>query len=366
MHMNSGKKNNALARVALATLVALQLTALSSEPLHCKTVITNLETSAMKPFKEGMELVNAGKYPEAIVKFSEACKLAPDFPEAQANFGLCLMKLGKAAQAEEKIERAYDLDPKSESALVNLGTVKQMLGKTDESFEYLNKYLAEYPHGAHVQAVQDMMANFKGVLKQRENIPSSAGKEDYFEESTAVHVARWDQRKMPLHVLIKSGIGKVGYTELCPSSIEQAMEQWSAASNGKISFTLVNGEADADIICEWTDNPKDLSTPMEGGECRVSYESDGAIFRSEIIILTKSPKEHLTSQSESLLIVCLHELGHGLGLSGHSSQLGDSMFAFASPMKKQVLSERDKKTIQKLYSMEQAAKGAERFGKDSL
>lgn len=343
------------ARGICAALAALCLVV---APVDCKTVISNLESAAMKPFNAGTDLLKAGNYQDAIVKLSEACKLAPDFPEAFENFGLCLMKLGKAAQAEEKFEKAYDLDPKSESTLVNLGTVKQMLGKTDEAFSYLNKYLEDYPHGQNVQAVKDMIANFKGVLKQRENVPSSAGKEDYFEEVSASHTMRWDARKMPLHVLIKSGIGKVGYSDLYPTSFTQAMDQWSAASNGKVSFTLVNDQTDADIICEWTDNPKDLLTPMEGGECRMSCDSDGTPFRAEIIILTKPQKDHLTDQTESMLIVCLHELGHGLGIHGHSSQLGDIMFAFASPMKKQMLSERDKKTIQKLYATDQPATSA--------
>ena len=107
----------------------------------------------------------------------------------------------------------------------------------------------------------------------------------------------------------------------------------------------------ADIVCSWTSDPSQLSKRSESGETQVFVGPEGVIQNAKIILLTL-PITSLRAVSDNLIrLVSLHEVGHALGLLGHSQNPADVMF-FSEPLtdERKELSTRDSKTIVRLYS----------------
>ena len=76
--------------------------------------------------------------------------------------------------------------------------------------------------------------------------------------------------------------------------------------------------------------------------------------KTAVLCLTDNDVLSLVGNDEQVKQVkmqCLHELGHALGLQGHSASPGDVMFPWTVPSSRDVLSNRDKKTIKRLYGV---------------
>ncbi|HEX9444969.1 MAG TPA: matrixin family metalloprotease, partial [Candidatus Binatia bacterium] len=109
--------------------------------------------------------------------------------------------------------------------------------------------------------------------------------------------------------------------------------------------------SDAHIDCAWTSDSSRLRNRSEGGETQVYYQEDGSILGAGIVILTV-PVSRLSPVTDNLMrLVALHEVGHALGMLGHSANPADVMF-FALPLSddQRELSARDRKTLVRLYS----------------
>lgn len=187
-------------------------------------------------------------------------------------------------------------------------------------------------------------------------IPLSArsGREnDYLDAVTERGVYRWSPARLPVKVFVESGMDVPGYRPIDRILLLGAFNDWERASNNKLAWTLVSKPEDADIVCSWTNQPSVRGGALEAGNTVVCtwlnrLTGRGAIVSAHIKILTELGYNSF-SDSE-MKRICLHEVGHALGLQGHSREYNDVMYPAATGKQLPFLTTRDIDTIRALYS----------------
>lgn len=179
---------------------------------------------------------------------------------------------------------------------------------------------------------------------------------DYLKEACGKNLIRWASNRIPLTVYVESGAGVPGYRPQFRQHLIDAFAAWQAGSDGRIRYKIVGGPTGANIICHWTADPKDKR--MTGREQGITYfkflvnnPNTGMVQSAEITILIKDRYRFQVLSDDAMKSVCLHELGHSLGIAGHSPARTDIMFPSMTingwfPKE---LSERDKATMRRLY-----------------
>lgn len=174
---------------------------------------------------------------------------------------------------------------------------------------------------------------------------------NYLPEISANGITRWPPSRMPIKVFIKPGTDVPGYRSQYESTLKQAIADWAQGSNDAVKFTYVASEPQADIVCSWTNDQSRLSSKDEDGHAVLIPDADG-ILRAEILLLTQSPAGKGMTDKYTRRVY-LHEIGHALGLSGHSSQPTDIMYRTVDPGDgDSILSARDRNTLSSLYSLD--------------
>lgn len=177
---------------------------------------------------------------------------------------------------------------------------------------------------------------------------------DYIPELNEGKLERWSDSRMPLKIFVVSGARVNGYQPIYEQFVYDALRAWSAAMRGQISFTQANSADLADMTIEWIDYlPK--GTNEVGGITKIFPGPDGPL-RAEIKLCTFPERQ---SQQNKLLAVmrscALHEIGHALGITGHSSNPGDIMSGVihvtnTSDFRNVALSPRDASTLYRIYN----------------
>ncbi len=182
--------------------------------------------------------------------------------------------------------------------------------------------------------------------------------DDYLESAVSDgKYFRWSADKMPIRVYIYPGAGASGYRDSFARALADSFSIWQRGSESRLSFWIVQDPAQADITCDWTGDPAVIQNAGgggEGGTTKLSGQADPdgsnvKIVRARITILTK-PSSAAPMSDDDMKKVCLHEIGHALGLNGHSNNNHDIMFYSESPSVWPSLTKRDKATINRLYS----------------
>lgn len=172
-----------------------------------------------------------------------------------------------------------------------------------------------------------------------------APKEDYFQQVTKGHPFRWFDRDMAVRVLIEPGAGIVNFRPEFEKILRESFHEWETNSNSRIKFRFVS-ESPADITCRFVaELPK--QEPLVAGV--TSYQTSPHHMDSALITI-KTQYGAKPLDIDLMRGVCLHEIGHALGLVNHSLDPHDVMYPILSIQK--ALSARDVKTIQLLYGFE--------------
>jgi tetratricopeptide (TPR) repeat protein len=236
----------------------------------------------------------------------------------------------------------------------------QDLGNIEEAVSQYELYLQKFPTDPQVSFVKPLVAALRREAAKRttaKTTPGSAAKtesnDDYFADTTAEVTTRWLPKRMPIKVYIPSEAeckNIPGYNPIYGKELRESFDEWQTKSNDTVRFAFVNDSDKADLTCEWTDDPTKVRQPVEGGEAPVIFDRIHGIRTARIILLTKHADNSMPPTANLIRAVAQHEIGHSLGLIGHSPAVGDVMFfSLPSGDTRRSISNRDIKTLVHLY-----------------
>lgn len=168
-----------------------------------------------------------------------------------------------------------------------------------------------------------------------------------------IMVARWPNRQRPLTVYIDNGRGVQGYRPEFHDLALAALSEWSDATNGKLQFQLVANPNHANITLVWSDTVAGNQEVFEAGNTitttSINHRSgEVSISHAHINLLTQVGG--MSFSDMEIKKVALHEIGHALGIQGHSPNPADIMYAVTSREQGPQLSRQDINAINQIYS----------------
>ncbi len=307
---------------------------------------------AAQLIKQAVDLINKNRTYDALPLLEKATALAPDMAIAHHNYAIALGKIGKSNEAIAEFQRAIALDANQPYAWISLGGLYQAQGRLNDAIATYSEFLRRFPD--HVDAPK-LRSIIVGLEKFRASLPKtndadSASKSDYLADMTINGVVRWPAAKMPIRVFLQPGDGVPFFKPIYQDVLKQAFMDWQAASNGLVSFIFVDSPGKADIECSWTANAKRLNNTAEAGEAKLATNRQG-IVHGTIQLLTVPLVPSLPITENRLRTTCLHEVGHALGMAGHTQNPDDIMFFSAHVTDERLsLKPRDINTLLRLYS----------------
>jgi predicted Zn-dependent protease len=185
------------------------------------------------------------------------------------------------------------------------------------------------------------------------NQPSTANQADYLNAVNTEGNFRWSPDKLPIDVFIADGQGVSGYHPGYRQMMIDAFEAWCDSSNGAITWREAQNPNRADVIVSWTSSPNIRPGAVEAGQTRTliqqnKFTGDGKIMNAQISILTELMGRSFNE--DAMRKTCLHEVGHALGLQGHSDVPTDIMYPTVNEHQVARLKSRDINTLARLYS----------------
>lgn len=300
-------------------------------------------------FNQGLDLLNHNKAYQARALFQRAAAMDPGSAAIHCNLGLAYQNSGNLQQATSEFKTALQLAPTMPEAMLNMAGCYQSLGQFNDAINWYQRFLRQNPKAAQAEQIKDVI----GILQEKAANPASNPQlPDYLELVTADEVCRWPVTKLPIKVFIDTGARVSGFRPSFRTDLIGAFDTWVAASGNKLSYSLVPAKEQADIVCEWTSDPAEVAetgTQAERGMSHVFTNKEG-IYKGTLKVLTLPALESGVLSDDDMKKACLHEVGHLLGLQGHSTNNHDVMFfTIDTSTVWPVLTKRDKLTITKLY-----------------
>lgn len=307
------------------------------------------QTQARQLFVEALLLLRENKAFAARQVLERAAGLDPANAAIHCNLGLAYQNSGNVSQAMSEFTNALKLRPNMPEAILNTAGCYQSLGQTPEAIEWYKKYVHNNPHAQETKQVKDIIKALEVSLTKPGSHPNYA---DYFDSITAEGTYRWPSTSLPIKVFIDPAEDVEAFRESFHQALVESFDAWMQATHNRLAYVLVQEKSQADVICEWTNNPHEVSeanTQSERGLAHI-YAKGGDIRHATVKILTRPMLDQGIVSDDDIKKACLHELGHVLGLQGHSTNNHDVMFfTIDTSTVWPVLSKRDKATIAKLY-----------------
>jgi tetratricopeptide (TPR) repeat protein len=337
----------------------------SSNPFAALAVPSDAERADMKKMspdeikafgelmQRSCDLYDAGDYARADSGFAEMINRAPNSRIARIFHALCLQQQGEIEQARQTAAIAYGFDPTIPSVVVIFADLTSATSDYSKAMSLYNEALKLSLTELQAAIIRRRISILKAELDKRTKVNDAENSHDYFALATFYRITKWHEHSFPLKVFIPKSdtINLKYFNPAFTGAVRQAFDDWREASKGLVSFTFVEDPTQANIDCAWKERPAG-HVAMEGGLCEMFMDlKDHYLIKASITLFLEREKS-----AQEMTTVALHEIGHSLGIDGHSSRPTDVMFeelvtrtADKNAMK---ISGRDANTLAKLYSPE--------------
>lgn len=271
-------------------------------------------------FWRGMSLYRAGKYQNAAEFIKKALVLKPSNTDYRYYFVKSLSELKPVYKIQKTIYNISN-DSKDDGAKI-LATAK--------------------------------------INEWRRNIHENIGR-NYIEQAPFdTNIIRWNKNSFPLKVYIDNA-GLESLPDYYKSAVSRALSQWDRSVDF-VSFAATGQKSDAKILILFEKLPDNV---CNGNLCKyvVGYTTPlitrNRLKNMTITIYDKNPAGEYFSDKEVYNTI-LHEMGHALGIMGHSYSTDDLMYRQAkensiyTPFREDFhyLSGSDVNTLELLYMLE--------------
>jgi tetratricopeptide (TPR) repeat protein len=294
---------------------------------------------------DAKSLYESGRYYGALTKLEKILETDKEIGEVYLYLGHCYLKTRKASEAAKAYEQYLEFDPEAVDAEKYRALITVLQGQSGKvTSTNLNRGSA-YSGGSATST-----GNWGSGRSSPggSNAPSSGTTgSDYMKEATITGLFRWPESRMPITVFIEPGDSVPGYRAEFDDVLQHAFREWTTATEGKVKFDIVTKRDGAEMIVSWTNDMHAPELKAEAGKASVLQDSEG-IKSAEIKLLTVSPDQQGPIGCELLYNVCLHEIGHALGLMGHSPYPDDIMYPQLSVQTG--ITARDARTLHVVYA----------------
>ncbi|MEZ4575727.1 MAG: matrixin family metalloprotease [Vampirovibrionales bacterium] len=154
---------------------------------------------------------------------------------------------------------------------------------------------------------------------------------------------RWNDQTQVVYVSIKSGSHLQNWNPQHANAVKQAFSRWQQVLGNRFRFAYTNDPRLTDITVEWWQRAQGTEVGLQ-----TLKWSNNIITEAKINIALWNPKGHVFN-SQDIYGIALHEIGHCLGIRGHSDVATDIMY-YSMDRRVNDLSDRDINTIRMLYA----------------
>ena len=324
-------------------------------------------------------LMKSGKMVDARLLLIDLCRLDPNSYSAEIH-GLLAEScyfLGNYKEAVKDYQLAIKFGGKDWRLFWNSALSNMHLGNYQTAIEQAKLAMKqELPAASRLQAerfIKEMQEKIARSEKQQQgptgataSSGSTGRRADYLDLLMSTQEANlWALEKMPLKVFLSGSTDLAGRTlplfrPAYQKTVIDALNLWSKASGGKLSFVLVQDPAQADLHISFSQTPADVAqvkgeAPVEQGITRFYLENARGdqfrkILRAQVQLLLLRPTSGKPLTADEVKEIALHKLGHALGLRGHSDNSSDIMYFNQSFRQLPALTKRDKATMARLYA----------------
>lgn len=183
--------------------------------------------------------------------------------------------------------------------------------------ELICNFLELYPNDSFTYSLREKLRRFKSNMDNKIG-PNYIDKVPYQDQ-----ILRWEDDAFPLKVHIDADNQE--YIDI----VKRAFNYWTYATGNFVSFIYVDKDQNANIIISVLDNAKS-NCPNGGCYYAAALTSpevkNNILQRMNMILYTKDPNGRPYS-SDKLYRTTLHEIGHTLGIMGHSDNPQDLMYS---------------------------------------
>lgn len=313
--------------------------------------------AAYDSFNAGRNFLHSNNNADAVESLRKAAELAPDNADIHHTYAIALAKTGQSAAAINELRIALNLNSNLAATWVTLGGLYQSTGQLDKAIETFRTYLSRFPSDRDAKKIASLVT---GLESERAKMIATYGQTgqpqisetDYYTEVTREGIIRWQAAQMPLKVYVTPGDAVPGFRPQFADILKQSLAAWGQASNGLVSFALVDRPEQAQIVCQWSNDPSKFKNIAEAGHAVLDSSTKTGLVRGTITLLTVPLVEQNPVTDNRMRRTCLHEIGHVLGLAGHTANPDDAMFhtmGVSDTWKD--LTQRDANTIVRLYTL---------------